>query len=419
MNDPAAVEIILRSGRTGAILPAHYASAGRSARTAAGLGRPGRAPTSEREASALAGLYRGRDLIKPSPNIKENLTFPSVDTWAGHERLLFHGVHLEGGKVSVKGLMDEGIRAVEILVQYPELSDDGEVQYMIKNLSAGQGESQPLKPGQAYAVVLEMNAGTAGAKKGMIRVNDGSEITISAIGLVTNPAPKLSAQFKPSNNSFTAGKAYERILKISGDPGAQVGITRPNINGIVIDAPLSVKLPSSGKTEVKVAFKPSSTMPDLPSTVASFKLTSGGVNKTAALPFSVTTYWLVADDYFQKAGDARIWASWRINSSGYCIYDTRLWTESLILADGSYYGFYLNPATDNMGSKLGFWSGQILNGGLSPKFYYNIYDGVDPRLAAQFDKIDSFGIGFFVNNSAAHGAWAAKHKIQMLSLKGA
>jgi hypothetical protein len=419
MNDPAAVEILIRSGRGAAMLPAHFSPALRAAKSAPGLGLPSQAPASESEASDADRLFRGRDVIQPAARINENIAFPTVDAWTGQERLMFHGVSLKGGRVSVRGLVDGGIRAVSLLVQDPEINEAGEVHWTRQTLEDGRGDSAPIKPGQAYAVILEMDAATAGGKRGLIQVDDGSRISLSVSGLVTNPSSRLSAQFMPSENAFMAGKSYDRMLRVAGQAGSEVRIDAPRISGMSIDAPLSVKIPASGRTDVKVTFSPSKSMPDLSSTTASFLISTAGADRLAGLPFSVATSWLVAKDFSQRASEAHIWAGWRINSSGYCIYDTRLWAESPAVAKGLSSGFVLNPTLDSTGAKLGFLSSQAKCESLSPNFCASVFEGSDPRLADQLDRIDGFEIGFFLNSPAASEAWAAKHRLQELRLRGA
>jgi hypothetical protein len=419
MNDPAAVEILIRSGRGSAILPAHFTPAIRAAKSATGLGLPSRAPASETEASDAESLFRGRGLIQPAARINENLLFPTADAWTGQERLMFHGVSLKGGRVSVRGQVDGGIRAVSLLVQDPELNESGELRWTRQALEGGGGNSAPLRPGQAYALILEMDAATSGGKRGLIQVEDGSRISLSVSGLVTNPSARLSAQFAPSENAFMAGKSYDRILRTAGQAGAEVRIDAPRITGMSIEAPLSVKIPASGRTDVKVTFSPSKSMPNMASTTASFLVSTAGADRSAGLPFSVATSWLVAKDFSQRAAEAQIWAGWRINSSGYCTYDTRLWAASPAAAQGLSSGFVLNPALDSAGAKLGFLSGQSQCESLSPNFCASMFAGADLRLAEQLDRIDGFEVGFFLNSPAARDAWAAKHRLQELRLRGA
>ena len=426
MRDPAAVEAMLKNPGRGQkpryemILPKHLHAAAAKAGSTSGLGRPTRAPQNADQSPYFPAMFRGTALIVPPIKVTVNEEFPETDVWDGSEWKLFHGISFKGGTVTAKTSGFGGIRAAQVCSVRPELGPNGELinqnQANISGLGSG---SVPVQPGQAYYVVLEMDAKTPGSKVGTIQINDGTEIVINAKGNVAPVEPKLSGSFMNSGggNQFVAGNSYQRTLTIKSNlVGKSISLQKPSIAGVNIAGPSQTTIPANGTAKVTFTISTSPTMTDLPSTAAQFILSADGVKKSVPFVFSVSTYWIESEPFFQKAGDARIWGSLKINSSGYCIYDTRLWTESLVLTDGSYYGFYLKPPIDSSGTQLGFYSGQVLNGFFNNKFYYNIYEGTDPALAKHFNNINGFGIAFHVNNTEGFNAWKAKVKLKMLNL---
>lgn len=427
MSDPSAVEVMLKNPGRGQkpryemLLPKHLHAAALKAASTAGLGRPTQAPQNPDQALSMSSIFRGKELIVPPIKTTLNEEFPETDVWDGTEGKMFHGVSFKGGTVTVRTSGFGGIRAAQICSVRPELGPNGELINQNQTTISGMGPgSVPVKPGQAYYVILEMDAKTPGDKSGTIQINDGTEIVINAKGKVTAPVPQLTGSFMNSGggNQFVAGKSYARTLTLKSNlVGQNISIQKPMVPGVSIAGPSQITVPSNGIAKATYTFNPSSTMSDLPVTASQFVISIGDYKKGVPFIFSVSTYWIESEPFFQKAGDARIWASLKINSSGYCIYDTRLWTEALVLTDNSYYGFYLKPPIDNQGTQLGFYGGQVLNGFFNNKFYYNVYEGTDPELAKHFDKIDGFGIAFHVNNTSAFNAWKAKVKLKQLNLK--
>lgn len=417
MNDPAAVEALLKTGRGSAILPAHYAPAIKAAKSLPGLGAAVRTASRPEEAGDANALFRGRSAIQPAARITENLSFPTVDAWEGREKLVFRGVSLKGGPIRVRSLMNEGIHAVEIRILSPDLGDDGELQWTSEPVTSGRGDSAPLKPGQGYALVLEMDAATAGRKRGLIQVQDGSLITLSLSGLVTNQSAALGAQFQPELNDFVAGKTYERTLRVTGAPGAEVRINPPAVPGLQIQAPETVKLPAAGRLNVKVRLTPTAGMADVSGSTAFFSVASDRTVREAGLPYSVSTSWLVSEEQPQKAGGVQTWSSCRIHSSGYSLASVRLWADSEAEADSAEAGFVLSSGQGGSAPQLGFLNRPALGAGYGPKFWSAHFEGQDPRLALSHEKAASISFALFLNNSSAREAWESKSRLERMSLR--
>lgn len=375
----------------------------------------------------IRGQFKGFEL---APIEKESFSvqMPWAEAAPGAEaNRLYQLTSLVSGFITIKTLPGSSIRAAEVWRYRPELVD-GELARDRQVMVNGNGPAElPVQKGQTYAILLSMSTGTAGAKSGTIEVSQkgGPVVTeIKANGSVGTWEPSLTVSLPVlDGNAFVAGKSYKRSLKFKSNlPGGTLQVTGTSTDSANVGVSVASVTQVGGNAEgtIPVTIKTSPKMMDATGTVTltiTAKSGSTTITKKVEAPYSVTTYWLESAPYHQSAGDVRINASWKFNSSGYMMYNTDVWGKSIAFPPTAYFGFYFNPPISNDGAKLGFTGEEstTVDWG-TDKHWYRTFEGYDSRLVDFFDKFQGFGIALGDNEQFIVG-WKNKHKIQQLNLK--
>ncbi len=392
MNSPEVLDAVLRAGplsgavkRAGALLPPHQAASAAALPTRAGS-----------EPGAMEALGRA--------SLQERLDFGEHIARPAPERRVFFGIAMNTGVLTVREQSQRGIRAVEAWTFHAEIGPGGALLRDLSAEPAGGGISIAVKAGQRYAVALEMDASSAGAKSGSFRIADGrSTTTLSTRGLTVNPNAQLSAYLQGGSCDLAAGESVRRTLVIrSAQPGASAGISLPKVEGLSISAPSRVRIGADGTAQAEVEFKADSASADLAPVRASLRVSIEGRSAEALVSVSIASVWMASEVLARE----KVKASWWLNSGGLAVCRTEA-------AEGAGFGFALAGPTVPDGLRLGHW--QSHPGGAQPP--RRIEAGVDLRLAGLIGRLSAVEARVYDGQPGAYEAWKALSRSEPLSIK--
>ncbi|MCG9895254.1 MAG: hypothetical protein MH204_07250, partial [Fimbriimonadaceae bacterium] len=278
-----------------------------------------------------------------------------------------------------------------------------------KSVMIKDGKAEvPIAAGQEYVIVGGNNAKVDGAKTGVVKVADGTRLTINVRGEVYKPngllkyGPYGGVALKPGMKTVV-----EIPFEVDGNTATKVSMigATGGSAGISVGPIQSVSVGAKGKGTIKVPITVGPNAPDWDG-VLKYKISAfdGAAAGPVDIPLKVETRWAVWPEWTLKAGDLTHKGSLKVSDTGiYSVYNY-FSSDAWITVNSVRFMVLFNTPKNSQGQTHGFefagGIGAMLDKGLEN---WNAFqaDGVDATIAAQPDKLIGGGITYVLSSNDA------------------